>query len=63
MDGMADDLKNRGAADRSRINIHEPHEVRYWAEALGISAEQLKAAVAEVGVMSKDVREHLSKRN
>jgi len=27
---MPDDLKNRGAQDRSRVNIHEDHEVRYW---------------------------------
>ena len=58
---MADDLKNRGPADRARINIHEPHELRYWTEALGVTAEQLKTAVATVGVMAKDVRQHLGK--
>jgi hypothetical protein len=58
---MADNLENRGAADRARINVHEAHEVKYWTEALGVSAEQLKAAVAKVGVMAKDVRQHLGK--
>lgn len=58
---MTDNLKDRGSADRSRINVHEAHEVRYWTEALGVSAEQLKAAVQKVGVMAKDVRQHLGK--
>lgn len=33
---MSDDLTNRGAQDRSRISLTEPHEVRYWTEALGV---------------------------
>jgi hypothetical protein len=58
---MADNLENRGPADRTRINVHEAHELTYWTKALGVSAEQLKAAVAKVGVMAKDVRQHLGK--
>jgi uncharacterized protein DUF3606 len=56
---MSDNLENRGAGDRSRINIHEAHEVRYWTRALGVTEEQLKAAVAKAGVMAADVRRHL----
>ena len=33
---MSDDLKNRGAQDRSRISMREEHEVRYWTKALGV---------------------------
>ena len=58
---MADDLKNRGAADRTRINVHEAHELRYWTETLKVSKEQLIQAVEKVGVMAKDVRQHLGK--
>jgi hypothetical protein len=58
---MADNLRDRGAADRSRINIHEAHELRYWTKALDVTEEQLKAAVARVGVMAADVRRHLGK--
>jgi hypothetical protein len=58
---MADDLQNRGAADRNRINVHEAHEVKYWAKALDVTEEQLKAAVAKVGVMAADVRRHFGK--
>lgn len=57
---MADDLTNRGGADRSRINVNEDHEVAYWTKELGVSREQLVAAVRAVGVMVKDVREHLA---
>lgn len=58
---MSDDLKQRGAPDRLRINIHEEHEVRYWTEALGVSREQLEQAVKAVGVMAADVRKHLGR--
>jgi GTP cyclohydrolase III len=58
---MSDDLKNRGPADRARINVHEDHEVRYWTQELGVSREQLVQAVQAVGVMAADVRKHLGK--
>lgn len=59
---MADDLKNRGPQDASRINVHEEHEVRYWTEALGVTKEQLEQAVKAVGVSAQAVREHLKKK-
>ena len=45
---MADDLSNRGPQDRSRINMSEEHEVRYWTEALGVSREALQRAWDEM---------------
>lgn len=59
---MADDPKDRGAQDRSRINVHEEHEVRYWTQKFGVSKEQLEAAVKAVGVSAKAVEEHLAKK-
>ncbi|HEV2646036.1 MAG TPA: DUF3606 domain-containing protein [Acidobacteriaceae bacterium] len=56
---MADDKQNRGPADRSRINIHEPYEVEYWSKELGITPDRLKDLVAKNGVMASDVREAL----
>jgi len=56
---MADDLTNRGAQDRARININEPHEVRYWTDALNIDEARLRALVAEVGTSADAVRERL----
>jgi hypothetical protein len=56
---MADNLNNRGAGDRARININEPHEIRYWTDALQVSEAELRAAVASVGVSAEEVRLHL----
>ena len=58
---MADDLKNRGAADRSRVNIHEDYEVRYWTEKWGVSKEQLVDAVKKAGVSVEAVARELGK--
>jgi hypothetical protein len=58
---MADDRTIRGAADRSRINMQEDYEVRYWTQKWSISREQLAAAVREVGVMAADVARKLGK--
>src|SRR5262245_1756743 len=33
---MADDKNLRGSADRSRINMGEDYEVRYWVQELGV---------------------------
>ena len=46
---MSDDLKNRGAQDRARINLSEEHEVSYWTKALGVTNEELTAVVYKVG--------------
>jgi len=56
---MADDLKNRGPADRARINVNEAHEVKYWAEKYNVTPESLKKAVREVGPMAADVEKKL----
>jgi len=58
---MADDLKNRGAQDRSRISMSEEHEVKYWTQALGVSREQLQRAVDKVGNSAAAVRKELGK--
>jgi hypothetical protein len=52
---MADDRSIRGAADRTRINLQEDYEVRYWTQKWNVSREQLAAAVREAGVMAADV--------
>jgi len=55
---MADDPKKTGL-DRKLIALNEPHEVRSWTESLGVSEQQLKAAVAAVGNSAEKVREYL----
>ena len=56
---MSDDTSKRGPADRSRINVNEDYEVRYWSEKFGVSEEQLRAAVARAGAMADDVERAL----
>lgn len=59
---MSDDLNNRGSQDRTRINVNEEHELRYWTKALGVTEDELKRAVQAVGVSVDAVRAHLGKR-
>jgi hypothetical protein len=56
---MPDNLGNTGAADDSRVNVNQAHEVRYWTSKWGITEAVLKQAVAAVGVMVKDVEKWL----
>ncbi len=58
---MADDKTKTGAADRTRINVNEDYELHYWAKALGVSADELRAAVKAVGPTAAAVRDHLGK--
>ena len=58
---MADDLKNRGAQTRARVNVNEDHEVRYWTQKWNVSKEQLAAAVNKVGVAADAVARELGK--
>jgi len=58
---MSVNLANRGAQDRARISLTEPHEVNYWTHALGVSKEELERVIAEVGHNAAAVREKLNK--
>jgi hypothetical protein len=58
---MSDDLNNRGPVDRSLISLTEPHEVKYWTQAMGVSIEELKRAVDKVGHSAAKVRAELGK--
>jgi uncharacterized protein DUF3606 len=58
---MADDLSKRGSQDRSRINVHEDYEVRYWSKKLGVSANKLKAAVQKVGNSAQAVEKEFKR--
>jgi Protein of unknown function (DUF3606) len=46
---MADDKTNSGEPDRSRINMGEDYEVKYWTERLGTTREELQKVVDRVG--------------
>lgn len=60
---MSDNLNQRGQQDRSRINVHEAHEVRYWTEKFGVSKEELERAVEQAGTSASAVEQHLKTRH
>ena len=57
----ADNLQGRGPRDRSRVNVHEAWELRYWSDIFAVEPKQLRAAVIVVGPLVKDVEEFLWK--
>jgi hypothetical protein len=58
---MTDDRSKRGAPDRGRINVSEDYELKYWADKWGMTVEDLRAVVDQVGPMTKDVAAKLGK--
>ncbi len=59
---MADNLNNRGPQDRTRINVNEEWELRYWTEELGVSEVRLRELVKQHGVSADAIRRALGKR-
>jgi hypothetical protein len=57
---MSDDKSKRGEPDRSRINLNEDYEVKYWTEKFNVTKEQLAVAINKVGNSADDVRRILS---
>jgi hypothetical protein len=60
---MADDPNIRGAGDRQRINVDQDYELRNWSRKFGVSEDELRRAVREVGPMADVVESHLRGRN
>jgi hypothetical protein len=58
---MADDLKDLGAADHSRINMSDQWEVEYRTRVLGVSKERLASIIVRVGSCAEAVRRGLGK--
>jgi hypothetical protein len=60
---MSEDKSKSGRPDRNRININDYQEVRDWAQKLGVSEDELAAAVKRVGPMLRDVEVELAKHS
>jgi Protein of unknown function (DUF3606) len=61
--GVHGDLADWGPANRSRVNVRDPMERRYWCQQLELSPEQLKRAVVLAGVMLTDIKTYLARRS
>ncbi len=59
---MADDKTKTRPQDAKRINVHEDYELRDWSRKLGVTPDQLKEAVKQVGTSAEAVEKHLKKR-
>ena len=57
---MPDDKSKRIQPDRSKINMQEEYEVRYWTKHLGIDQAELRRLVAKVGNSAAAVRKELT---
>jgi hypothetical protein len=55
-------LRKHAAADRARIALSQPYEVRYWSKKFKVTPAKLKAAVAAAGHSSKKVGEYLARK-
>lgn len=49
----------RGPADRSRINVENARELRWWSKFLNAAPEELRTAVEQVGPSVDAVVKHL----
>jgi hypothetical protein len=58
---MPDDKQNLGP-EHDRISLAEEDEVRYWTDTLGVSEEDLRHSVGEVGHSLEAVRANLGSK-
>lgn len=49
---------DRVPSDLANVNINEEWELRWWARELGMSEDNLRAAVNEVGTATTKLREY-----
>ena len=59
---MADDLKQKGQQDRSRVNMSEDYEVQYWTKKLGVSRDELQDAAGKVGSSARAIKQYLQSK-
>lgn len=59
---MLKDTQERGPINRTRINVNEGSELRYWTKQLNVSLEQVRSAVRKVGPEVDAVRRELERQ-
>jgi hypothetical protein len=57
---MAEDGTNRPASEGERIDVDDLQELHTWSRALGVTPDELKALVAKVGPLAREVRRAVS---
>jgi len=56
---VADHRTNRRRPDRSKINMHEDYDVKYWTRHFAVTQDQLRRAIDRVGNSVAAVRKQL----
>jgi hypothetical protein len=51
----------REQPDRSKINVHQPDELKCWIRALDVTREELRVAIDKVGNSATAVRRELER--
>jgi hypothetical protein len=59
MEETMDDLKKKGADDRTKINMNEAWEVDFWTHELAVSKDELQKVIDKVGNSTAAVRREL----
>jgi hypothetical protein len=54
-------LTKKESPDRSKINIQDPHEAKWWCRELDVSRDQLHGVVEKVGNSAATVRKELDR--
>ena len=54
-------LTKREQPDRSKVNVHEPDQLKAWTRELNVTREQLLTAVDKVGDSAAGVRKELER--
>jgi hypothetical protein len=54
-----DHLTKREPVDRSKINMHDPFEIKYWTREFRVSGAELQKAIDKVGNSAATVRKEL----
>ena len=51
---------SRGPKDRTRVELDQEWECVWWSKGFGVSVDELKAAVKEVGPLVADLDKYLT---
>ena len=52
---------SRGPRDRTRVDVEQDWECTWWSKGWGVTTDELRAAVREVGPLVADLDRHLLK--
>lgn len=59
---MSNASDSRIPKDIAKVELAEEWQLTYWTQQLGVSEQDLRAAVQQVGDSSEQVRRHLESR-